>query len=352
MSALRAWIEDRLGLRPVAAFLARKEVPCHKHTALFYTGSSILIFLGIQIVTGVLLALYYRPTLDEANASVARIITEMPLGWLVRSVHSWSATFMIIVVFVHMLGVALTKSYRRPREATWLTGVLLVGASLAFGFTGYLLPWDDLSLAATKVGTNLPKALPFLGAWMTKVLRAGEDVTGDTLSRFFIVHVSVLPLVLLAILGFHLYLVQRHGMSVPLEAERNKVTPPSLPFWPNFVLREAGVWLVLLGLLLTVAVFLAPGLGPRADLMAPAPEGIRPEWYFLFMFQTLKLFPAKVLGLNGEMIAVLFMMAGMAAVLFLPFIDGRPFERKGKVVTALVWAGLAYAVGMSVWSLL
>jgi cytochrome b6 len=156
MNALRAWIEDRLGLRPVSAFMTKKEVPCHKHTFLYYTGSSILLFLGIQIVTGVLLAFYYRPTLAEANASVIRILTEMPLGWLIRSVHSWSATFMIMTVFAHMLGIAFTKSYRRPREATWLTGVLLLGASLAFGFTGYLLPWDDLSLAATKVGTNLP----------------------------------------------------------------------------------------------------------------------------------------------------------------------------------------------------
>jgi cytochrome b6 len=352
MKALRAWIEDRLGLRPVAALLAKKEVPCHKHTVLYYTGSSILFFLGIQIVTGVLLALYYQPTLAEANASVVRIMTEMPLGWLIRSVHSWSATFMIALVFVHLLGIAFTKAYRKPREATWLTGVLLLGSSLAFGFTGYLLPWDELSLAATKVGTDLPKALPVIGTWLTRVLRAGDDVTGDTLARFFIVHVSVLPLALLAILGVHVFLVQRHGMSVPLEAERDKVKLPWLPFWPNFLLREAGVWLVLLGVLLTVAVFLAPGIGPQADLMAPAPEGIKPEWYFLFMFQTLKLFPARILGLNGEMIAVMIMMAGMAAILFLPFIDNRPLERKGKVITRLAWAGLAYAVGMSIWGLM
>src|SRR5512139_3515910 len=114
--------------------MAKKEVPCHKHTFLYYTGSSILLFLVIQIVTGILLAFYYRPTLAEANASVVRIISEMPLGWLVRSVHSWSATFMIALVFVHLLGIAFTKAYRKPREATWLTGVLLLGSSLAFGF--------------------------------------------------------------------------------------------------------------------------------------------------------------------------------------------------------------------------
>ena len=352
MNVLHAWIEERLGLSAVTLFLQKKEVPRHKHTFLYYTGSSILLFLGIQIVTGVLLAFYYQPTLAGANASVVRIMTEMPLGWLVRSVHSWSSTFMIAIVFVHLLGIAFTKAYRKPREATWITGVLLLAASLAFGFTGYLLPWDELSLAATKVGTNLPKALPVIGAWLTQVMRAGEDVTGDTLSRFFIVHVSVLPLAVLAFLGVHLFLVQRHGMSVPLEEERKGIKAPVLPFWPNFAFREAIVWLVLLGLLITIAVVAAPGIGPQADLMAPAPEGIKPEWYFLFMFQTLKLFPARVLGLNGELVAVLIMMAGMAALLLIPFIDNRPAGRKGKIITGLAWAGLAYAVGMSIWSLL
>jgi cytochrome b6 len=352
MNVLHAWIEERLGLSAVTLFLQKKEVPRHKHTFLYYTGSSILLFLGIQIVTGVLLAFYYQPTLAGANASVVRIMTEMPLGWLVRSVHSWSSTFMIAIVFVHLLGIAFTKAYRKPREATWITGVLLLAASLAFGFTGYLLPWDELSLAATKVGTNLPKALPVIGAWLTQVMRAGEDVTGDTLSRFFIFHVSVLPLAVMAFLGVHLFLVQRHGMSVPLEEERKNVKAPGLPFWPNFAFREAGVWLVLLGLLMTIAIVAAPGIGPQADLMAPAPEGIKPEWYFLFMFQMLKLFPARVLGLNGELVAVLIMMAGMAALLLIPFIDSRPAERKGKIITGLAWAGLAYAVGMSIWSLL
>ena len=352
MNVLHAWIEERLGLSAVTLFLEKKEVPRHKHTFLYYTGSSILLFLGIQIVTGVLLAFYYQPTLAEANASVVRIMTEMPLGWLVRSVHSWSSTFMIAIVFVHLLGIAFTKAYRKPREATWVTGMMLLGASLAFGFTGYLLPWDELSLAATKVGTNLPKAIPVIGTWLTQVMRAGEDVTGDTLSRFFIVHVSVLPLAVLAFLGVHLFLVQRHGMSVPLEEERKGIKAPVLPFWPNFAFREAIVWLVLLGLLITIAIVAAPGIGPQADLMAPAPEGIKPEWYFLFMFQMLKLFPARVLGLNGELVAVLIMMAGMAALLLIPFIDNRPAERKGKIITGLAWAGLAYAVGMSIWSLL
>lgn len=352
MSAIRAWMEDRLGIGAVTAFLMKKEVPRHKHSFLFYTGSSILLFMVIQIVTGILLAFYYKPTLAEANASVARIMTEIPLGWLVRSVHSWSATFMIAFVLVHLLGIAFTKAYRKPREVTWLSGVLLLGVSLGFGFTGYLLPWDELSLAATKVGTNLPKAIPVIGPWISHLLRAGEDVTGDTLSRFFVFHVTALPLAVLAFLCVHLFLVQRHGMSIPLEAERKERKVPGLPFWPNFAFREAGVWLVLLGLLLTIAVIFAPGLGPQADLMAPAPEGVRPEWYFLFMFQTLKFFPPRILGINGELIAVLLMAAAALMVFLLPFLDNRPFLKKGRVITALAWAAFAYTIVLSIWGLL
>ena len=135
--------------------MTKKEVPQHSHSIWYYTGSSILLFLMIQIVTGIMLALYYKPTLEGATASIGRIMTELPLGWLVRSIHSWSATFMIAFVMIHLLAIWFTKSYRKPREATWMTGMMLLVVSMVFGFTGYLLPWDDLSLSATKVGTNI-----------------------------------------------------------------------------------------------------------------------------------------------------------------------------------------------------
>ncbi len=352
MNKLAAWFEERLGISDILGFATKKEVPRHGHTVWYYTGSAILVFLGIQIVTGIMLAFYYRPTLETANASVARIMTEIPFGWILRSIHSWSATFMIATVIVHMLSIALTKSYRSPRELTWMTGIILLGVSMFLGFTGYLLPWDDLSLSATKVGTDIPKAIPVVGAFVTKFLRGGEDVSGDTLSRFYTFHVSVLPLVLLGVIGVHFFLVQRLGMSVPLKEERKGGKVPAFPFWPNFVLRESVVWLVLIGVLLTIAVFLAPELGPAADLMAPAPEGIKPEWYFLFLFQTLKLFPATVLFMTGETIAVLLMMAAGLAVFLLPLIDNRPAEKKGRIVTAVIVAGIVYAIAMSVWSLL
>jgi cytochrome b6 len=346
------WFEERLGISDVFSFLTKKEIPVHKHTVWYYTGSAILMFFVIQVVTGFMLALYYKPTLEEANASVARIMTEVPWGWVIRSVHSWSASFMIALVLIHLLSIWITKSYRSPRELTWMSGVFLLLVSLFFGFTGYLLPWDELSLSATKVGTDIPRAIPGIGLWITKLLRGGEDVTGDTLTRFFGIHISVLPVLAFLLLAVHIFLIQKHGISSPLEAEKRKSALKTMPFWPNFVFREMVVWLILLGVLVTVAVLLAPGLGPSADLMAPAPEGIKPEWYFLFLFQTLKIFPAHMLVASGETLAILLILLFGILFFALPLLDTKPEGRKGKLFTWSAWLFILYAVVMSVWSLL
>jgi cytochrome b6 len=187
-----------------------------------------------------------------------------------------------------------------------------------------------------------------VGDWIALFLRGGEDVSGDTLTRFFGFHVCILPFLLFGLLGFHVVLIQKHGMSVPLPVEKTG----DIPFWPNFVYREMRVWLVLLGLLVTAAAFFPPALGKAADLMAPAPEGIKPEWYFLFLFQTLKIFPARVLFVDGDTVAVLGVLMGLVIIFFLPLIDDPPEGKKGKVVAAGAWAFLLYAVVMTVWSLL
>jgi len=351
-NGIQSWLDERFGLTEITDFLTKKTVPLHKHTIWYYTGSAILLFFAIQVVTGFMLVLYYKPTLEMANASVARIMTDIPLGWIIRSVHSWSASFMIAFVFVHLLSIWIAKSYRKPRELTWMSGVLLLLISLFFGFTGYLLPWDDLSFSATKVGTDIPRAIPVVGAWVTNLLRGGEDVTGDTLTRFFGIHVCVLPVFLFLLLAIHIYLVQKQGMSLPLEAEGKQEKVKEIPFWPNFVFREMIVWLLLVGILFSVAIFFPPSLEKAADVMAPAPEGIKPEWYFLFLFQTLKIFPAHVLFISGEMLAVLLMIFACVLFFFLPFFDNKPFGTKGQIITLLAYVFILYALVMSVWSLL
>jgi cytochrome b6 len=351
-AGIRSWFDSRFGLSSLTKFLEEKTVPQHKHSIWYYTGSGILLFFAIQVITGFMLVFYYRPTLEGANQSVARIMTEVPLGWIIRSVHSWSASFMIALVFIHLFSTWLTKAYRNPRELTWMTGIFLLVVTLAFGFTGYLLPWDDLSLSATKVGTDIPRSLPLVGPWITKFLRGGEDVTGDTLTRFFGFHVCFLPLFIFFLLAVHFYLIQKQGMSLPLAVEGKKEEVKEIPFWPNFVYREMIVWLLLLGILFSLAVFFPPSLDKAADLMAPAPQGIKPEWYFLFLFQTFKMFPSKVFFLTGEALAVFLMLVEGILFFLLPLFDNKPAEMKGRIITILALVSIVYGVAMTVWSLL
>jgi cytochrome b6 len=351
---LKTWFEERLGISLISKYLREKKVPLHKHSIWYFTGSAILLFFGIQMITGIMLLLYYKPTLEAAHESVAQIMTEIPLGWIVRSVHRWSAYFMIAAVMIHLFSIWLTKSYRKPRELTWMSGVFLLFSTMIFGFTGYLLPWDDLSLAATKVGTDIPRSIPAVGVWVTKFLRGGEDVTGETLTRFFGLHVCVLPLLLLAIIIIHVYLVGKLGMSLPLALEEKSDIDKirEIPFWPNFVFREISVWLVLVGVILTVAIFFPPALEKEADLMAPAPEGVKPEWYFLFLFQFLKIFPPKIIFIQGDTFAVFLILVGIIALFFLPLIDNKPAQIKGKMVTLSALLFIAFVLMMTVWSLL
>lgn len=345
------WWEERLGWQAIVTFLRQKKVPQSEHSLWLYTGSLILLFLAIQVITGIVLALYYKPTVAEANVSVRRIMTEVPLGWIIRSVHFWSATGMIATVFVHMISIWLLKSYRRPRELTWITGVFLLIITLGFGFTGYLLPWDSLSLAATKVGTDIPRVIPVIGSWISKFLRGGEDVGADTLTRFYLFHICLLPLMIFLLIGVHVFLIQKHGVSCPLKYEIKGIRVEEIPFWPDFVLRETRIWLIALGVLITISIFLPRSLGPQADMLAPTPTGIKPEWYFLFLFQTLKLFPSKIFFISGESLALLIILLFLGLFFFLPLIDNRPAGKKGKIITVLSIVMIVYAIAMTIWSL-
>jgi len=221
-----------------------------------------------------------------------------------------------------MFSVFFEKSYRQPREMTWLSGMLMFFLALFFGFSGYLLPWNQLAFFATKVGTDIAGAVPVIGEPLKIFLRGGDDVTGATLSRFFGFHVALLPGIFTLLLAVHLILVQRQGMSEPLETEHSKKTPlKKMPFFPNFFLRDLLLWLLVLNILAVLAVFFPAELGLKADLFGVAPAGIKPEWYFLFMFQTLKYFPAHIILFEGEVVGiVLFGIVGLLWLL-VPFWD-------------------------------
>ncbi len=345
---IRQWLDERLRYRGAGTFLEKKAVPVHRYAATYYTGGITLFFFLLQVATGLLLLMYYRPTADAAFESVRLIISKVRFGWLVRNIHVWSANGMVGAVVLHLTATFFGRAYRKPRELTWISGVLLLGITLAFAFTGYLLPWNTLAYFATQVGTEIAGDVPFVGRALLVLLRGGEDITEATLSRFFGIHVAILPAMITLLLGLHLLLVQIHGMSRPIAAR----VSGSERFYPEFMLRDLLVWVLLLGGLAVVATFVPWPLGQKADPLAPAPAGLRPEWYFLFMFQVLRMLPARILGLEGEMVGVtLFVLAGLA-VLLIPFLDRwAQRERSHPAISLLGAAALAFALAMTVLAL-
>lgn len=346
-----SWLEDRFPLSVVRDLAEHKTVPMHRFTVLYYLGGMTLFFFIVQVITGILLMLYYRPSADQAFESVEFIMTTVPFGWMIRSIHSWSANLMVFFAFAHLVTTYFMKAYRRPRELTWVSGCLLLFLAMAFGFSGYLLPWNQLAFFATKVGTDIAGAVPVVGEWALRFLRGGDRVGGGTLSRFYGWHVAILPAITTVVLAGHLFLVQIQGMSVPpaLEEEAKRRRP--MKFVPNFALRDLFGWVVALALLATLAALFPWELGDKADPFAPAFKDIRPEWYFMFMFETLKLVPGgEILGIEYEAIPILAFSFAALLMMLVPFLD-RGVERQGRspVFTWIGVVALIYMVGLTSW---
>jgi len=209
--SLYAWFEERLGLSDL--YKATLDRPEPKGNWWNTLGSASLFLFLMQGLTGIFLTVYYTPSPDHAYDSIQYIMTGMQFGWLVRGIHHWGASLMVLVVFIHMLRVFVTASYKYPRELTWFIGVGLLLLTLGMGFTGYLLPWNQKAYWATTVGTSIAGSVPFLGEFILKALRGGSDLSALTLSRFFSAHIWILPGLLMALIGVHIYLVVRHGES-------------------------------------------------------------------------------------------------------------------------------------------
>lgn len=215
---LFTWLDERLGLTSIYNVVLDRKIP--KVNWWFTLGSASLFLFILQGITGMLLTVYYVPSPDSAYDSIQYIMTGVKFGWLIRGIHHWGASLMVLVVFVHMLRTFYYGAYKFPRELTWVTGVVLLLATLGMGFTGYLLPWNQRAYWATTVGTSIAGTVPFIGEWITSVLRGGSDLSAVTLARFFSVHIWWLPLIIAAMIGIHLYLVVRIGISaIPTEED-------------------------------------------------------------------------------------------------------------------------------------
>jgi len=346
MRRLLAWLDDRIGFTAVMPFLRKKEVPVHRHSFWYYIGGMALFLFVLQVSTGILLLFYYRPSAEGAYESVQFLMAEVDFGWLIRSIHSWGANLMIFMALVHLFSVMLLKAYRAPREVTWLSGVGLLFVTMGLGFTGYLLPWNELSFFATRVGTEIPGVLPVVGPFIRNVLRGGPEISGATLTRFYALHVSVLPAMAFMLVALHVLLVQRHGMSVPPGVEAEGGAKRAIKFFPGFFMRDLAGWLAALTILAAAAAFFPAHLGAKADPFAPAPAGIRPEWYFMFMFQTLRYLPAEILGVEGDLFGVVGFGALAVVLLFVPFLDRPkgPDAKPSKLWTWLALGALAYII--------
>jgi cytochrome b6 len=252
---------------------------------------------------------------------------------------------MVLTVFVHMFSVFFLQAYRRPRELTWVTGIALLGLTFGFGFSGYLLPWNELAFFATKVGTDIVGSVPVVGHSILRYLRGGEDVTGATLTRFFGWHVALLPALFTGVLAVHLLLVQRLGMS---ETGGSRPSGRSIAFYPGFILRDAILWLAVLAVLLVLCTFLPWEIGPKADPFAPAPAGIRPEWYFTFLSQSLKYVPGTVFGIEGEVVGITAFGLGGLFFVLAPFLDRRAARgQPNRLFRAIGVAVLLYMATMT-----
>lgn len=351
------WLEVRLGVRE----LAERELTGYllpRNINVWYSMGSILLFIFLfQVATGMLLLIYYVPDADKAFRSVTTIMNEVPFGWLIRMCHAVGSNLMVVILLFHMLSVLFMGSYKSPREMNWLSGFALFNLVMALSLTGYLLPWSQLSFWATTVATNSVGTIPIIGEYLVEFLRGGKLVSNATLGRFFALHAALIPLTIAAFVGLHLFLLERIGVSTPpfgLSDTKNswkgdkfsyEAHPGGIPFFPNYMVQDLISIAVYLACFAAI-VFFDPYLFFPKDAFVPAnpfqtPDHIKPEWYFLANYQTLKIFPNEVIGLAVQSAAMTFLA-------LLPFIDRgaekhplkRPFFLACTIGGILLWLAL------------
>jgi len=354
---VEGWFEERLRVGSLFAALLHVRIPASAAT--YFLGGITLFLFGVQVVTGTLLALYYKPTPETAYDSVKTITSVVDFGWLIRSIHHWGANLMIVSLVLHLLRIFVQGAYKYPRELTWVVGVGLLGATIGFGFTGYLLPWDQRAFWATTVGTEIAGGVPLIGDALLNLLRGGADVTDATLSRFFGMHVLVLPLILGGLVLIHLTIVHQLGLASPRHPEPRPTRPggtvepvrePLKPFFPHYILDEVIAWAAVLAVLVVLASVWPAGLEEKADPLSSVivvngvEQHVKPEWYFLAVYQLLKVVPEKTIG-------ILIPIVGVGVLALLPFLDRNPEVAKRKRPIALLLAAVTMAglVVFTIW---
>lgn len=318
-TGLRDFIAERFPVEKITIdhMVNKKVVPVHKLSWAYYLGGITLFLLLVQVVTGLMLLFYYQPTVNDAYESVQYISHEVPGGQIIRNLHAWSASGMIFMVILHLITTFGMKAFAKPREITWMVGVALLLITFGFGFSGYLLPWNQIAVNATKIGLQsieaigqyLPASLQHIPTYIRETIQGEATVGQATLSRFFVLHVVVLPLLTFGLIGLHLFGVQLHGMSKGIPGDVTKFEK----FFPTFVMKDFSTWGVVFFIVFVLAVCLPFDAFFSFPLMDPynargsTPDGIKPEWYFYMMYYPLELLPYWLVMavMNGGIIVLL-----------------------------------------------
>jgi len=329
LESLKNWLEIRIGINEIIRQqLTEYRMP--EHINFLYTLGAVALFAFVfQVITGLLLLIYYIPHAEHAFKSIQVIMTEVPFGWLFRLMHVVGSNLMLVVVFLHMFSVFFMGSYKKPRELTWVSGALLLLLTLSFCLSGYLLPWSQLSYWATTIVTAIPTAFPYVGSAIAEILSGGRHVSDMTLRRFFAFHVGVIPFFYTLLLGLHIFLIRRIGVSTPPSGRlgekksswsgyRHENHPSGPPFYPHFVIKEAMAAMVYFAAMFFIIAFV-PELFSHETANIPAdpfrtPAHIKPEWYFLAAYQMLKTIPNKFIG-------IVLQLTLLSLFLFWPFFD-------------------------------
>ncbi|MDQ6665583.1 MAG: cytochrome b N-terminal domain-containing protein [Acidobacteriota bacterium] len=336
-----AWLDHRTGIESGIRKFLYEDIPASSGWHQVLGSVAVFLFL-IQAFTGALLAFNYAATPGDAYNSLRYILTEVTAGRLMRGLHHWGASMIIVVVVLHMVQVFLYGAYKKPREATWLVGVVLLLLTLAYGLTGYLLPWDNRAYWGTVVTTQIAATIPLVGAYLSRVLGSVGDIGVVTFARFYGMHVLLLPPATTLLIAVHVYLVRKHGVAPALEDE----TKPRKKFFPEQVFKDTVAVFIAFAILFVLAIAVRVPLERLADPTDTAYIP-RPEWYFLFLFQTLKMFegPLEVLG------TVVLPALAILALILIPFIDRGKLTRVRQrtlamgvvALVAIGWTGLTLA---------
>jgi len=310
-------------------------------------GSLLLFMFILQVVTGILLTTCYAPSVGTAWQSVKYIQEEAPLGWFIRGMHHWGSSAMVILLLFHLVQVFVWGAYKRPRELTWMTGVLLLGATLGLAFTGYLLPWDEKAYWASKVGLGIVGTIPLIGERMRLLLQGGPDLGNLTLTRFFALHGFILPGAIIALIVVHLYFFRLHGVTTAWWQSEELLRSKTEPFWPGQVWKDG---IVALGLLACLTAWVATHPAPLGNLADPSKAyEARPEWYFMFLFQMLRYFHGR-----WEIVGTFVLPSLFFGILFFwPLLDRTPSRdpRRRPVAMTMLGAATFGLIGMTVFAM-